>query len=53
MDIRLQKTPLNRATPEVAFDEVEHSGQRVQVIIVDRELLHRKVDVGARDLTRV
>ena len=47
-----QKTPLNRVTPEVAFGEVERSGQRVQVIIVDRELLHRKVDPGARDLTR-
>ena len=50
--IKQQKTPLNRATPEVAFDEVERSGQSVQVIIVDRELLHRKVDAGARDLTR-
>ena len=48
-----QKTPLNRVTPEVAFGEVERSGQRVQVIIVDCELLHRKVDAGARDLTRV
>ena len=50
VDIRLQKTPLNRATPEVAFGEAERSGQRVQVVIVDRELLHRKVDAGARDL---
>ena len=51
--IKQQKTPLNRAIPEVAFGEVERSGQRVQVIIVDCELLHRKVDAGARDLTRV